>query len=160
MGSSFGEIIKKMAVGATDANAPTAVLFGTVTKANPLEIAVEQKMTLTSEFLILTKNVKDYTVDVTMDWMTENKVLDANHAHSLSGDISVNSSGSAEGTSVSITNEVSNTLNVETQNINLTHNHAITGTKKITVHNALKVGDNVILLQQQGGLNFVVLDKI
>ena len=160
MGSSLSEIIKRMAVGATDASAPTAVLFGTVTKANPLEIAVEQKMTLTSEFLILTKNVKDYTVDVTMEWMTENKALDANHAHTLSGDISVNSSGSAEGTSVSITNEVSNTLNVETQNIDLTHNHAIKGRKQITVHNALKVGDNVILLQQQGGLNFVVLDKI
>lgn len=139
MGSSFGEIIKKMAVGANDSNAPTSVLFGTVTKADPLEIAVEQKMTLTSEFLILTKNVKDYTVDVTMDWMTEDKILDANHNHSTSGETSIT---------------------VETKNINLTHNHRIAGQKQITIHNALKVGDNVILLQQQGGLNFVVLDKI
>jgi len=27
------------------------------------------------------------------------------------------------------------------------------------VHNALKINDNVILIQQQGGNNFVVLDK-
>ena len=27
------------------------------------------------------------------------------------------------------------------------------------VHNALKINDNVILIQQQGGINFVVLDK-
>ena len=35
---SLGEVIKKMAVGANDANAPTSVLFGTVTSVNPLEI--------------------------------------------------------------------------------------------------------------------------
>lgn len=164
MGSSLGEIIKRMAMGANDASAPTAVFFGTVTKADPLEIAVEQKMTLTSEFLILTKNVKDYTVDVTMDWMTENKTLDANHDHSMGGNIEVTSSANVnpnpEGINVSITNNVNDTKSVETKNINLTHNHAIKGRKQITVHNALKVGDTVILLQQQGGLNFVVLDKI
>ena len=59
MGSSLGEVIKRMAVGANDANAPTSVLFGTVTSVNPLEIAVEQKMKLTKEFLVLTKNVKE-----------------------------------------------------------------------------------------------------
>ena len=47
-----GEIIKKMAVGANDANAPTSVLFGTVTGINPLEITVEQKLKLTKEFLV------------------------------------------------------------------------------------------------------------
>ena len=29
----------------------------------------------------------------------------------------------------------------------------------MTVYNGLQVNDNVILLQQQGGNNFVVLDK-
>ncbi len=91
MGSSLGEIIKKMAVGANDANAPTSVLFGTVTSVNPLEITVEQKLKLTKEFLVLTKNVKDYTVDVSMDWETETKTLNANHKHSLNGDVSVTS---------------------------------------------------------------------
>ena len=88
---SLGEVIKKMAVGANDANAPTSVLFGTVTSINPLEITVEQKLKLTKEFLVLTKNVKDYTVDVSVDWETERKSLNANHSHTLNGDISVSS---------------------------------------------------------------------
>lgn len=160
---SLGEVIKKMAVGANDANAPTSVLFGTVTSINPLEITVEQKLKLTKEFLVLTKNVKDYTVDVSVEWKTESKSLNANHSHTLNGDISVSSNAEVnpnpDNIAVSINNEVNNSLTVEQKNINLSHNHSISGTKQITIHNGLKLNDNVILLQQQGGNNFVVLDK-
>lgn len=163
MGSSLGEIIKRMAVGANDANAPTSVLFGTVTSVNPLEITVEQKLKLTKEFLVLTKNVKDYTVDVNMDWETETKTLNANHKHSLDGDVSVTSntkvSPNPDNIAVTITNEVNNSMDVQQKNINLSHNHSISGRKQITIYNGLKLNDNVILLQQQGGNNFVVLDK-
>lgn len=163
MGSSLGEVIKKMAVGANDANAPTSVLFGTVTSVNPLEITVEQKLKLTKEFLVLTKNVKDYTVDVSVEWATENKTLNANHNHTLDGNVLVTSnaqvSPNPDNIAVSINNEVNNSLTVEQKNINLSHNHSISGTKQITIHNGLKLNDNVILLQQQGGNNFVVLDK-
>lgn len=160
---SLGEVIKKMAVGANDANAPTSVLFGTVTSVNPLEITVEQKLKLTKEFLVLTKNVKDYTVDVSMDWETGSKSLNANHSHTLNGDISVSSSAEVnpnpDNIAVNIKNEVSNNIGIETKNINLTHSHSITGRKTMTIYNGLKLNDNVILIQQQGGNNLVVLDK-
>lgn len=138
MGSSLTDIIKKMAVGANDANAPTAVLFGTVTSVNPLEITVEQKFKLTKEFLVLTKNVTDYTTEVSINWETETKSLNANHSHTATGEAEVE---------------------VEQTNISLSHNHNISGRKKITIHNALKANDNVILIQQQGGNDFIVLDK-
>lgn len=160
---SLGEVIKRMAVGANDANAPTSVLFGTVTSINPLEITVEQKLKLTKEFLVLTKNVKDYTVDVSMDWETENKVLNANHNHDLTGDIFVSSNAGVnpnpDNITVTINSEVNNSMNIEEKSINLTHYHSITGRKTITIYNGLKLNDNVILIQQQGGNNFVVLDK-
>ena len=160
---SLGEVIKKMAVGANDANAPTSVLFGTVTSINPLEITVEQKLKLTKEFLVLTKNVKDYTVDVSVEWKTESKSLNANHSHTLNGDISVSSNAEVnpnpDNIAVNIKNEVSNNIGIEQKNINLTHSHSITGRKTMTIYNGLKLNDNVILIQQQGGNNFVVLDK-
>lgn len=165
MGSSLGlsEIIKRMAVGANNASAPTSVLFGTVTSINPLEITVEQKLKLTKEFLVLTKNVKDYTVDVSVNWQTENKTLNANHSHELSGDIEIISnsqvSPNPDNITVSTSNEVTNGLKVKNKNINLSHNHSISGKKQMIIHNGLKLNDNVILLQQQGGNNFVVLDK-
>lgn len=40
------------------------------------------------------------------------------------------------------------------------HKHAIAGRKKITVHNGLVVGDEVILFRQQGGQKYIVVDRI
>lgn len=40
------------------------------------------------------------------------------------------------------------------------HNHKYVGKKKITVHNALAVGESVLLVQQQGGQEFIVLSRI
>ena len=54
------ETVKKIVQGVLNESSPCNVLFGTVTSANPLEITVEQKLKLTKEFLILTKNVVNY----------------------------------------------------------------------------------------------------
>lgn len=40
------------------------------------------------------------------------------------------------------------------------HKHEYKGRKKITVHNGLKVGEGVLLIRQQGGQKFIVLDRI
>ena len=40
------------------------------------------------------------------------------------------------------------------------HNHQIQGTKEITINNALKAGEKVILLREQGGQKFIVLDRV
>lgn len=77
--------IKKAAQEAVDASKPVAVLFGKVLSVSPLEINVEQKMILHSAQLVLTRSVTDYTTDVTVDWSTENKSMNANHAHGISG---------------------------------------------------------------------------
>ena len=41
-----------------------------------------------------------------------------------------------------------------------THRHRISGQKQIVVHNALETGDEVILIRQQEGQKFIVLDRI
>lgn len=61
------QVIKKAAVEAVEASKPAKFVYGTVKKIAPLEIALEQKVTLTSEFLTLSSKVKDYTVDVTIE---------------------------------------------------------------------------------------------
>ena len=70
--SSFIETIKKAALEAVEASKPVKHLFGEVINISPLQIKVDQKMTLESEQLILTRNVKDYTVEMTVDHLTEN----------------------------------------------------------------------------------------
>lgn len=40
------------------------------------------------------------------------------------------------------------------------HNHDYKGRKKIIVHNGLAVGESVILIQQAGGQEFIVLSRL
>lgn len=127
------------------------VMFGTVVSVNPLQINVEQRFTITEEFLILTKNVKNYTTTVTVNWNTENTNLDLTHNHT----IGAFTTGQAENHSHSV-----NSMQTQDYDLNNTHQHNISGTKTITVHNALKQGDKVVLIRAQGGQKYVVLDKV
>ena len=40
------------------------------------------------------------------------------------------------------------------------HAHQIVGRKKIIIHNALQVGEKVMLLAMQGGQKFIVVDRV
>ena len=40
------------------------------------------------------------------------------------------------------------------------HYHECHGEQIVTVHNSLKVGDRVILIRQQGGQKFLILDRV
>lgn len=51
----MNESIKRIALKAFEASNPVNVLFGTVTKANPLEVEIHQKLRLSKEFLVETK---------------------------------------------------------------------------------------------------------
>ncbi len=72
-GQSFLNVIKKAALEATEASNPATIEFGTVTSVSPLKIQIDQKLTLTSAQLILTRNVTDYYVDMTVDHLTEKR---------------------------------------------------------------------------------------
>ena len=111
------KVIKQVGADATNAACPVVVCFGKVVNKSPLKINVDQKMTLGSAQLVLTKNVTDYEIEASVDWATEK---------------------SAEPE----------------------HKHNIKGKKKITIHNSLKAGDEVILLRQQGGQKYIVVDKV
>ncbi len=40
------------------------------------------------------------------------------------------------------------------------HLHEYKGRKKFTVHNGLQVGENVVLIRQQGGQKYLVVDRV
>ena len=117
-------MIKKAAIEAMNASKPTAIVYGKVISKSPLKINVEQKMTLTAAQLVLTRNVTDYQVEMTVDHET-----------------GFRSGGSGDSSFVS-------------------HNHAYTGKKSFTVHNGLVVGDEVIMIQMQGGQKYIVMDRV
>lgn len=58
---------------ALESSKPVNILFGTVLSASPLKIQVDQKSIYTSKMLILTRNVTDFEVDMTVNHTTEDK---------------------------------------------------------------------------------------
>ncbi len=61
---ALSDTIKRLGAGAVDAGNPVAVMFGKVTKVNPLEVNVDQRFTLDEDFLIVTERLTRYEVDL------------------------------------------------------------------------------------------------
>lgn len=75
-------IMKKASTEAVEAGKPVNILFGKVTSSLPLQINIEQKMTLTDAQLVLTRNVTNYTINLGMNLSTDE--VDE-HLHSIIG---------------------------------------------------------------------------
>ena len=125
-------LIKQAAVEAVQADAPMMMCHGTVTSVGPLKITVDQKKTLEGPQLILTDNVRDCNVEMSTIEGT-GKSEGPHYTEDESG-----GSGYAEFA---------------------THRHKYQGRKKWRVHNALKMGEKVILLRCDGGQKYIVLDR-
>lgn len=89
------EVIKQAANDAADARQDADFCYGTVISASPLKISVEQKMTLTSAQLVLSRNVTNFETEVTIakkyGWVTQQKgggvgeASFSSHDHDISG---------------------------------------------------------------------------
>lgn len=118
------QTLRELVSQTTSAEKPTDYLIGVVESTSPLSIRIDQREIITSEFLILTDLVRDYSVDITVNHTTEDRAGGGGYAEFAS------------------------------------HNHAYSGRKKITVHNGLAVGESVVLIQQAGGQEYIVLSRI
>lgn len=123
MASGLVEIMKRAAIDAYDNQQPTDLRVGTVVSVKPLRVQVTNQLIIPESLLIVPENLTDYSVEVTIDWDTENK-----------------SGGSGDSSYAS-------------------HSHDLIGKKKMTVHNALKVGDKVALIRKHGGQSYFILDR-
>lgn len=141
------DVVKRAALEAMEASKPVNVLFGTVVSASPLQISVEQKMTLGMKQLILTRNVTDYTVSMTITHETESALT--THTHDYSGNVDSGGPGPH-----------SHGYTGTTDPTDLAHIHEYKGTKAFLVHHALKAGERVVLVRLQGGKKFLVLDRL
>lgn len=108
-------VMKQAGTEAVDAGCPLTVCFGKVLSVSPIQVLVEQKMTLGAAQLVLTRNVTDYEIPVTVEWKTESTEL---------------------------------------------HVHGLIGKEKMIVHNSLTQGEEVVLLRQQGGQKYIIIDRV
>ncbi len=77
--------IKKHVIKAVLAMKLTDIVYGTVESVTPLKIRVDQKLLLEQEQLKLTRAVKDYEVEMTVDHTTEPTTCTSSHSHEYKG---------------------------------------------------------------------------
>lgn len=135
-------LIKQAANDSVEAGKPSGVFFGKVVSEDPLKISVDQRMELSENQLVLSRNVTDFEMEISLlssnGWKTEA------HTHTHNHTISDTYTGGGN---------CDNHTHTHTHDINMEK-------KKVTIHNALKADDLVILIRQQGGQKFIVLDRI
>ncbi|GIP10388.1 hypothetical protein J1TS5_25580 [Paenibacillus macerans] len=151
---ALGDLIKQLSVGANDASKPVNVLFGTVTKINPLEVNVDQRFTLDEDFLILTERLTRYEIDL-------------KHHHTFDGGVTSDALPTPLDLKHKHMIEDVATSEALLDPIDLRHNHTFEGSvtgdalpDKIVIREGLKVGDTVLLLRVQGGQQYVVWDRV
>lgn len=127
------QTLRHLTVGVFESMSPCDIRTGVVINDNPLEISLGADFVLTRPFLELTNAVKDHKVDISVSWSTEEE---SEHVHG-NGNGGDDTTASKE-----------------------PHKHDIKGLKTITIHNGLTKGEKVLLLREQGGQNYIVLDRI
>ncbi|MGL4790751.1 MAG: DUF2577 domain-containing protein [Anaerotignaceae bacterium] len=128
--SDLINLIKQISLETITAGKPFTAITGVVTSVSPLEVAIHQNLTITENFLALTNAVRDYKTKITFDNPDIKQVV-------TNWDIEEKQEGSK---------------------YKMTFKEPVE--HDITVHNALTVGEAVILLRQQGGQKFIVLDRV
>lgn len=152
--------IKKAAMDAVASAQPSDFCFGKVTNDSPLKIKLDQKLTLGSAQLVLSRNVTDFELQITIDDSTEKASLSTSHTHNANVNVNVNSELKPNDSNLEVINTVTSNATISEASSSLSHNHDISGKKTVTVHNSLKVDEEVILLKQSGGQKYLVIDRV
>jgi hypothetical protein len=66
-------IIKEIASTVIQNGEPMEIIVGEVVSASPLEIKIDPKLTIPEENIILTKNTSEWTMEMSVDHVTENR---------------------------------------------------------------------------------------
>lgn len=128
------DVIKQVVENLLERKKMTKLEYGTVESISPLTIRIDQKKLLQEEDLILSHLVKDYYVDITVQHSTNGiyESWDTSHSHPNAG----------------------------VSTIPTEHKHEYKGRKKILVHNGLLEGEKVVMIRQEGGQVYYILDRL
>lgn len=76
MNNDYNKILnlfKEIATNTIDSAVPVSILIGSVTQVNPLVISLGANLPIPEERIILTKNTCEWTMEMSVDHITENR---------------------------------------------------------------------------------------
>lgn len=152
--AELSEIIKRMALEAMDGTKPARAVMGQVVKANPLKVKISDKLTLTEDNLVVPESLTDHYIyiDIEKDERKTSYDIKIKDDSKKTKDELTGITVTGEGVSYNDPKHFHEMPELEFDEIKVTK-------AKIKVYNALKKGDNVILLRDQGGQKFYIIDR-
>lgn len=112
--------IRQVSNETTEAQGPVNICYGRVLSSSPLSVLVDQKLTLGAAQLVLTRNVIDYEIQLSMERQEF--------------ELEENAQGS---------------------------NYQVSADRQwVQIHNALVAGEEILLLRQQGGQKYIIIDRV
>jgi len=154
MATGIIDIIKRASLDAVDNAQMCDIRYGTVTSVSPLKVYVTNNFTIPEKLLIVPEHLTDYQVEFTFDNESDDEEVAQYVEHyqripPIIGKLMKNLQIPQQGADKFVIFKPTPTL---------------TGSKKpkhkITIYNALKVGDKVALLRKQGGQSYFILDRV
>lgn len=76
MNNDYNKILnlfKEIATNTIDSAVPVSILIGSVTQVNPLVISLGTNLPIPEERIVLTKNTCEWTMEMSVDHITENR---------------------------------------------------------------------------------------
>ena len=112
--------IRQVSNETTEAQGPVNICYGRVLSSSPLSVLVDQKLPLGAAQLVLTRNVTDYEIQLSMERQEF--------------ELEENAQGS---------------------------NYQVSADRQwVQIHNALVAGEEILLLRQQGGQKYIIIDRV
>ena len=144
MSTGLIEVIKLAAMDAIENSKPCDLRFGTVTSTNPLKVKVSNDFIIPESLLIIPEHLTDRGI-----------LSNLGGSGNVGGGSNVGIS--VEGETLFITRNVANVDVTDTTTTDLVD---FVDERTITMYNSLEVNDNVVLLRNQGGSSYLILDRI
>lgn len=138
------EIMKRAAIDAVENNKPCDLRFGTVSSIAPLSVKISADLTLPESVLVVPQHLTDYTSNVNLG-LTDKPTSDSSLSVSVIGETLKFTSNTM------VVNDEVEEDETTTENVD---------ERTLTIYNGLEVGDTVVLLRNQGGSSYLILDRI
>lgn len=142
MSTGIIEIIKVAAMDAIENSKPCDLRFGTVSSISPLKVKISNDFIIPEQLLIVPEHLTDYSMLTNVG------------GDSSSGGSSVTMT--VEGETLVITTNATEVVS-ETDT---TEEVESVDERTLTMYNGLEVGDSVVLLRNQGGSSYLILDRV
>ena len=147
MSTGIIEIIKVAAMDAIENSKPCDLRFGTVSSISPLKVKVSNDFIIPESLLVVPEHLTDYSLNA--------NVGGDGNISSSSGGTSV--SMHVEGETLIINTNVTSTID---EGEPTTEEVDFVDERTLTMYSGLNVGDKVVLLRNQGGSSYLILDRV